>query len=124
MILMQHGSTLFPADRPFFDLSAPPKFYYIKYIGIVFLQEVQSKCGLQKSITRVLDNKHAHLLAITVTSIMFMTLHVQHGLVYMVGAGILSAALAILYSRHNSLLGCSIIHYCFGICGLVLGWIV
>lgn len=121
-IMIENGSTLFPKG-PFFDFTAPPDFYYIKYIGIVFLQEVQTKCGLQKSITRILDIKHADVLAIAVTSSLFMCLHIQHGLVYMVGAGILSAVLAILYSRHNSLLGCSIVHYSFGILGLVLGWI-
>ena len=122
IILTAAGSTLFPQNRPFFDFSAPNP-YYIKYIGIVFLQELQTKCGLQKSITKILDNKHADTLGIAVTSIMFMALHVQHGLVYMVGAGILSAGLAILYSRHKSLLGCCIVHYSFGILGLVLGWI-
>lgn len=123
LIMTRAGSDLFLKGKPFFDFTAPPKFYYIKYIGIVLLQELQTKCGLQKSITKILDYKHANILAISVTSILFMALHVQHGLVYMVGAGILSAVLAILYGRHNSLLGCSIVHYAFGIFGLVLGWI-
>lgn len=124
LILVRSGSTLFAAGRPFFDFSAPPDFYYVKYIAIVFMQELQTKCGLQKSITRVLDIKHKNILAIIVTSIMFMALHVQHGLIYMLGAGVLSAVLAVLYGRHNSLLGCGIVHYAFGISGLVLGWVV
>lgn len=123
-IMMANGSEMFSKDKPFFDFTAPPDFYYIKYIGIVLLQEIQTKCGLQKSITRILDFKHANLIAIFVISVTFMAVHVQHGLVYMLGAGILSAVLAVLYSRHNSLLGCGIIHYSFGIFGLVLGWIV
>ena len=122
MILATSGTDLFPENRPFFDFTVPG-FYYIKYIGIVFLQDLETKCGLQKSITKILDNKHGNILAIAVTSIMFMALHVQHGLVYMIGAGILSAVLAVLYNRHQSLLGCCIVHYAFGIFGLVLGWI-
>lgn len=122
-ILLLGGSDLFPAGRPFFDFTAPPEFYYVKYIGIVIMQEVLTKCCLQKSINRVIEIEHANTIAILITSIMFMALHVQHGLVYMVGAGLLSAVLAILYNRHDGLLGCSLVHYTFGITGLVLGWI-
>ncbi|MDO4756570.1 MAG: CPBP family glutamic-type intramembrane protease [Parabacteroides sp.] len=124
MIMITNGSALFQTNRPFFDFTAPPDFYYMKYIAVVFLQEVVTKCGIQKSIFRILDNKYATPLAIAVTSLMFMAIHVQHGLVYMLGAGILNAVLAVMYSRYNSLLGCGIVHYSFGIFGLVLGWIV
>ena len=58
-ILMANGSTLFAANRPFFDFTAP-SYLYIKYMGIVFIQELQTKCGLQKSISKILDVKYVN----------------------------------------------------------------
>lgn len=122
--LLELGVDIFPANRPFWDFSAVPTLYYFQYIAIAFFQEMLTKSGMQKSLTGVFDFKHADLVAVLVTSVMFMALHVQFGLVFMLGAGALNAVLAVLYSRHNSLLGCCIVHYGFGILGIVLGWIV
>lgn len=123
VVLLRNGSSLFASGTPFFDFTAPPDFYYLKYIAIVLVQEFMTKCGLQQNFRLLLDGKHKEAISIGVTAVMFMALHLQHGLIYMLGAGILSLVLAVLYSRHNSLLGCGIVHYTFGIMGLVLGWI-
>lgn len=123
MIMIRLGSHLFPSNRPFFDFTAPPNYYYVTYIFIVFMQEFLTRCGLQKSLNKILENKHKNLVSVLVTSVMFMAVHLQHGLVYMIGAGLLNAVLAIVYNRHNGILGTCIIHYAFGVGGLILQWI-
>lgn len=123
LVMMLLDSSLFPDGQPFFDFTAPPPNYYLKYITIVLGQEVITKCGLQKSLSKIIEGRHKTVISIAFASIMFMAVHVQHGLIYMIGAGILSAFLAVLYERHNSLLCCSIVHYVFGITGLVLQWV-
>lgn len=123
LVMVNMQSPLFPSGQPFFDFSAPPRFYYITYIFVVFMQELLTRCGLQKSLNKILESKHKDLISVLLTTVMFMAVHLQHGLIYMLGAGILNAILATVYNKHNGILGTCIVHYAFGIGGLVLQWI-
>jgi membrane protease YdiL (CAAX protease family) len=54
---------------------------------------------------------------------LFMALHIQHGFVFMVGAGILGGIEGILYEKQQNIFGVWIVHWVFGVFGSLLSLI-
>ena len=98
---------------PFWDWSQADSRLY-KYLFTSLLQELLSRGGVQEALTRVLPGKHADLIAIFMTSVFFMALHVQRGLFFMLGAGVLSFVLGLIYRKDRSVFSVWLIHYFFG----------
>lgn len=48
------------------------------------------------------------------TSLFFMAVHIQKGMMFMLGAGLLSIILGFVYHRDRSIFSVVLIHYCFG----------
>lgn len=121
LIMLHIGIGPFDPNAPFFDWARPGDFY-IQYIFIAVFQEFLANCVLQESLNRVLTGKYGKLLALIISSFMFMALHLHLKLIYMLGAGLLKFALGILYNRNRSIIGLTFLHYEFGIIAKILQW--
>ena len=121
LVLLQIKPTMFKG-KPFIDLS---RFtvHYIEYISTSLLQEFLARGGIQSNFKRITNAKHKTFMAIFMASIIFSVLHIHLGLVYMIGAAVLSAVLGILYNKQDNLVGVWMVHYSFGVCGALLNFI-
>ena len=121
IILLQIKPTMFKG-KPFIDLS---RFtvHYIEYISTSLLQEFLARGGIQSNFKRITNAKHKTFMAIFMASIIFAVLHIHLGLVYMIGAAVLSAVLGILYNKQDNLVGVWMVHYSFGVFGALLNFI-
>ncbi len=111
----------FEEGAPFWNWGAIRLSGYF-YPVTVFLQELMSRGLVHESMRRVITGKYREAAAITVTSLAFGALHIQLGLVYMLGAIILLGALGELYRRQNTIWGLCIPHYVLGMAVTVLGF--
>ena len=112
LIVMNVSPGFFPAGAPFWDWSQTQNS--VSYIGTSLLQEFLARGGCQEALMRILPGKHKDMIAILLTSLFFMALHIQRGLIFMLGAGVLSFILGIMYKRDKNIYGISAVHYAFG----------
>ena len=101
------------SEVPFWDWGQAD-MRLVTYLFTSFLQELLARGGVQEALTRVLPGKHADIAAIFMTSVFFMALHVQKGMFFMIGAGVLSFVLGLVYRKDRSIGGVWLIHYFFG----------
>lgn len=85
------------------------------YIPTVVIQEFLMRGVTQGSLQRVIGDKYPSAVAIIVTSLLFGSLHIHKGLMYMVGSALLISFFGIIYRRQGSVWGLCIPH-------LVLSW--
>ena len=78
------------------------------------LQEYLSRGGCQEALMRIIPGKYSDAIAIGLTSIFFMSLHVQLGFLFALGAGALSLLLGLAYRKDRNIYGVAVLHYCFG----------
>lgn len=79
-----------------------------------------SKNVIQNTIVRIFNRKKP-FIAILTTSIMFMTLHFQYGLMMMISAFILCIFLRYLYVKDDNIWGCSLVHFTVGFFPICFG---
>jgi membrane protease YdiL (CAAX protease family) len=75
------------------------------------------------SIKKMFDGKHATLVAILLSSLLFGAVHIAHGFVYMLSAILLLGSLGGLYEKHGNIWGVTIIHFILGQTAACLGFI-
>lgn len=113
LILLQVKPGIFPQGAPFWDWKQAD-IRLITYLFTALLQEFLSRGGCQEALMRILPGKYKDAAAIGLTSLFFMSLHLQRGLPFMLGSGILSVLLGLIYRRDRNIYGAAVIHYCFG----------
>ena len=113
LILLQVKPGFFPQGAPFWDWKQAD-IRLITYLFTALLQEFLSRGGCQEALMRILPGKHKDAAAIGLTSLFFMSLHLQRGLPFMLGSGLLSILLGLVYRRDHNIYGVAVIHYCFG----------
>lgn len=69
----------------------------------------------------IYDNKQKKHTAVIVSSLLFTTLHLYYGFLFMVGAGVLSILLGYIYLKDKNIWGVSLIHFVFGTVSVMLG---
>ncbi len=109
----------FEPAAPFVDWS---RFGWrqITYILVAGLQEFVARSVMQTNIRRIMVGKHPAAIAIVLSSLMFAALHIQHGFIFMLGAGILGGLEGILYEKQQNIFGVWILHWVFGVAGTLL----
>ena len=120
--ILQTGAAFnFSSDR-FWDISSIFTFFGLMYPLTALIQEILARVMMQTSLNYVFTGKNANTLSIIVSSLIFMALHIAHGVVYMAGAFILLSALGLYYQKSRNIWGVTLIHYTFGTVIAVLGF--
>ena len=115
-VILQVKPDFFAADAPFFDVS---RITFV-YIFTSILQEYLCRGVTQECLMRIFDGKGGTAIAIGITAVFFASLHIYYGFLMMLGAGLLSVVLGILYAQDRNVWGLSLIHYVIGTCGLAI----
>ena len=111
--------TLFRPEAPFVDFSLFT-WHQVAYLFIAGLQEFIARSILQNNIRRIMVGRHVAFKAILLSSMMFATLHIQHGFFFMIGAGVLAALEGILYEKRQNIFAVWMVHWFFGVAGTLL----
>lgn len=109
----------FEPDAPFLDISR----FGIRQIIYIFtagIQEFLARSVIQGNLKRISASKHAGLMAILLSSVIFAALHIHLGFLFMVGATILAGLEGILYEKQQNIFGVWIVHWVFGVSGTLL----
>ena len=109
----------FEPDAPFFD-SSRFGLRQIQYIFTAGIQEFLARSVMQGNLKRITTGKHTGMLAIILSSLIFSSLHIHFGFLFMAGAAILAGLEGILYDRQQNILGVWIVHWVFGVSGTLL----
>lgn len=94
--------------------------YNFMYPLTSILQEFLARGFLLTSLMYIYDTKHKKHMAVILSSLLFTTLHLYYGFVYMVGAGLLSVVLGYIYLKDKNIWGVSLVHFVFGTMGAIL----
>ncbi len=101
-------------EEPFFHWDAFSPLDLL-YIPTVVLQEFLVRGVMQGSLERILPDSYPPSVAIIVSSLVFGSIHIHKGIVFMVGAAFLLCFFGFLYRRQRSIWGLCIPH-------LLLSW--
>ncbi|MBR4314578.1 MAG: CPBP family intramembrane metalloprotease [Lachnospiraceae bacterium] len=110
--------TLFKPERSFFFFDPLVALSYIKTAGV---QEFLARCVVQFNLERILMGKYKEPVAIILSGLLFSTLHIYYGFIFMVCAALLAMIEGVIYAKQKSLISIWIVHYVFGIVGMSLG---
>lgn len=124
IVLMTLYKVFFVKDyEKLFDFSALKTVSTMYYPLTVIIQEVLSRGIMHLSLERVFKTKHGSVLAILVSSLTFAALHIQLGLMYMLGAGALLCLFGFIYKKQRSIWALCIPHYFLCIAASLLGFL-
>lgn len=111
---------LFHPERAFFYFDLKVALSYIITAG---LQEFLARCVVQYNLEKIIQGKYREAIAIMLSGLLFATLHIYYGFMFMIAAATLAILEGIIYSKQKSLISIWIIHYICGIVGLSLGFV-
>ena len=111
------------AGKPVFSFAAQQPWQYAYYIPSVFVQQFISQGVLHESLRRILDGPHKNAMALGLSVLIFGSMHMYYGLIYMIGAIILLLAIGLIYARQRSIWAICIPHYVLGTMLVVMGFI-
>lgn len=123
LVLLRVAPGFFPEGAPFWDWSVGTAAD-VFYPATVVLQEFLARGVMQENLNRVFTGKHATVLSIVVSSLVFGVLHIHYGLPFMLGATALLGALGFMYHRQGNIWGLCIIHYVLGEAATFLRYII
>ena len=114
LFLRQFFPNVVSPDRPFFLWDALQAVDLL-YIPTVVLQEFLVRGVTQGSLERILPENYPPAVAIIVSSMVFGSIHIHKGIVFMVGAACLLCFFGFLYRKQGNIWGLCIPH-------LLLSW--
>lgn len=109
LFLRQFFPNIISPDRPFFRWDALQAVDLL-YIPTVVLQEFLVRGVTQGSLERILPENYPPAVAIIVSSLVFGSIHIHKGLVFMVGAACLLCFFGFLYRKQGNIWGLCIPH--------------
>lgn len=133
LFFMKEESMPFPFFDPYALIQNPEHqnvIYWLSINGIyciflVPLQELLARGALQGLLEKFLTNKHRTALSITMTSLIFSSVHLIFSLPLAIAVFFISLFLGWLYSRTHNLAGCCLSHAIIGILGfLIMGSLI
>lgn len=93
------------------------------YLLTAILQEFLARGFLLNCLLKVYTGKSSRVMAITVSSFLFASLHLYYGFTFMLAAGVLSVILGILFLKDRCIWGVSLIHFMLGTAWTVVGFV-
>jgi membrane protease YdiL (CAAX protease family) len=121
LVILKVAPGFFAADAPFWNWNLG-LYSWISYVFTCIIQEFLARSMIYGSIKKMFDGKHAVIVSILLSSLLFGAVHIAHGFVYMTAAMILLGALGGLYEKQKSIWGVTIIHYVLGEAAACLGF--
>jgi membrane protease YdiL (CAAX protease family) len=121
LVILKIAPGFFAADAPFWNWNLG-LYSWISYVFTCIIQEFLARSMIYGSIKKMFDGKHAVIVSILLSSLLFGAVHIAHGFVYMTAAMILLGALGGLYEKQKSIWGVTIIHYVLGEAAACLGF--
>jgi membrane protease YdiL (CAAX protease family) len=112
----------FASDAPFWNWNIG-LYSWTSYIFTCIIQEFLARSMIYGSIRKMFDGKHAVLIAILLSSLLFGAVHIAHGFMYMIASIVLLGALGGLYEKQQNIWGVAIIHYVLGEAAHCLGFL-
>jgi PAS domain S-box-containing protein len=122
LVILKIAPGFFAADAPFWNWNLG-LYSWISYVFTCIIQEFLARSMIYGSIKKMFDGKHAVIVSILLSSLLFGAVHIAHGFVYMMAAMILLGALGGLYEKQKSIWGVTIIHYVLGEAAACLGFL-
>jgi membrane protease YdiL (CAAX protease family) len=122
LVILKIAPAFFAADAPFWNWNLG-LYSWISYVFTCIIQEFLARSMIYGSIKKMFDGKHAVIVSILLSSLLFGAVHIAHGFVYMTAAMILLGALGGLYEKQKSIWGVTIIHYVLGEAAACLGFL-
>ena len=128
----------FALAKVFFMLVAPqvivhPETFYdpswltpgraIAYVFTALVQEFLTRGIMQESLMRIIVGRHSNLKALLMSTLMFASLHLMYSPIFMLFAAGMLGVLGIIYLRQRSIWGLVLIHFAFGMSGVMFGLI-
>lgn len=109
----------FEPDAPFIDFSrfGVPQVLYILTAGV---QEFVARSVMQVNLRRIIVGPHSAVLSIVLSSLIFASLHIHLGFMFMVGAALMAGLIGIMYEKQQNIFGVWIVHWVFGVFGTLL----
>ena len=122
LVVLKLSPTFFSEDAPFWnwDLGL---YAWVSYVFTCIIQEFLARSMIYGSIRKMFDGKHATIIAVLLSSLLFGAVHIAHGFVYMVSAIVLLGALGGVYEKQRNIWGVAIIHYVLGQAAGCLGFL-
>lgn len=121
-LLLRIVPSFFDSNAPFWNWNIG-LYSWISYIFTCLIQEFLARSMIYGSIRKMFEGKHATLISILLSSLLFGAVHIAHGFVYMVSAILLLGALGGLYERQRNIWGVAIIHFVLGQTAHCLGFL-
>jgi len=95
--------------------------FEVQYILTAIAQEYLARGFLLTTLLKINTSKNSVHIAVICSSFIFACLHLYYGFSYMIGAGLLSILLGYCYLKDENIWGVSLIHFVFGMAGLITG---
>ena len=93
------------------------------YLLTAPLQEFLARGFLLNCLLKIYTGRHGTAIALLVSCFLFMSLHIYYGFTFMIGAGVLSLLLGLLFLKDRCIWGVSLIHFMIGNAWFVLGFV-
>lgn len=122
LIIAKLSPGFFADGTPFWNWNIG-LYSWISYIFTCIIQEFLARSMIYGSIKKMFNGKHAVLLAMLLSSLLFGAVHIAHGFMYMSMAIILLGSLGGLYEKHGNIWGVTIIHFVLGQAAACLGFL-
>ena len=122
LVVMQISPDFFASDAPFWNWNIGI-YSWVSYIFTCVIQEFLARSMIYRSIKKMFEGRHATIVAILLSSLLFGAVHIAHGFMYMVAAIILLGSMGGLYERHGNIWGVTIIHFVLGQAACCLGFL-
>ena len=122
LVMMKFKPDFF-GGKPFINFGNQAAWQYFYYILSVFVQEFISQGVMHENLRRLLVGPHKDLLALIFASMMFGSMHVFYGIIYMVGATLLLLVIGKMYAKQRSIWGILLPHFVLGNMLVAFGFI-
>ena len=113
----------FFGGKPFINFGNQAAWRYFYYTFSVFMQEFISQGVMHENLRRLLVGPHKDLLALIFASMLFGSMHVFYGIIYMVGGTLLLLVIGKMYAKQRSIWGILLPHFVLGNMLVAFGFI-
>ena len=95
----------------------------LAYVFTALIQEFLTRGIMQESLMRIIVGPRSNQIALVMSTLMFASLHLMYSPIFMLFAAGMLGVFGIIYLRQRSIWGLALIHFAFGMSGVVFGLI-
>ena len=95
----------------------------LAYVFTALIQEFLTRGIMQESLMRIIVGPRSNQIALVMSTLMFASLHLMYSPIFMLFAAGMLGVFGIIYLRQRSIWGLALIHFAFGMSGVMFGLI-